>query len=103
LTSLPADAESAADGHAFCRIVSGRPGPDGGQPQHAAPFEVAITPYAAIDISGGLACDVAKAAVGVVHAAAERGEAFAAITAFGFVARKLGTPAACQPGEHGPR
>ena len=39
--------------------------------------------------SGGLARDVAAAAVGAVHAAAERGEAFAAITVFGFVARKL--------------
>ena len=39
--------------------------------------------------SGGLARDVAAAAVGAVHAAAERGEAFAAVTVFGFVARKL--------------
>jgi hypothetical protein len=41
--------------------------------------------------SGGLARDVAEAAVGAVHAAAERGEAFAAITVFGFIARKLDT------------
>lgn len=40
---------------------------------------------------GGLARDVAGAAVGAVHAAAERGEAFAAITVFGFIARKLDT------------
>ena len=39
--------------------------------------------------SGGLARDVAAAAVGPVHAAVDRGEAFAAITVFGFVARKL--------------
>jgi ubiquinone/menaquinone biosynthesis C-methylase UbiE len=39
--------------------------------------------------SGGLARDVADMAVRVVHEAAERGDAFAAITVFGFVARKL--------------
>jgi ubiquinone/menaquinone biosynthesis C-methylase UbiE len=39
--------------------------------------------------SGGLARDVAEAAVRAVQAAAERGEAFAAITVFGFIARKL--------------
>ena len=42
--------------------------------------------------SGGLARDVAAAAVGAVHAAAERGEAFAAITVFGFVARNSRPP-----------
>ena len=36
---------------------------------------------------GGLARDVAQAAVGAVHAAGQRGEAFAAITVFGFIAR----------------
>ena len=41
--------------------------------------------------SGGLARDVAQVAVGAVHAAAQRGEAFAAITVFGFIARKLDT------------
>jgi ubiquinone/menaquinone biosynthesis C-methylase UbiE len=41
--------------------------------------------------SGSLAREVAEAAVGAVHAAAERGEAFAAITVFGFIARKLDT------------
>jgi SAM-dependent methyltransferase len=39
--------------------------------------------------SGGLARDVAEAAVRAVQAAGERGEAFAAITVFGFIARKL--------------
>ena len=39
--------------------------------------------------SGGLTRDVADAAVRAVHDAAERGLAFAAITVFGFVARKL--------------
>jgi hypothetical protein len=39
--------------------------------------------------SGGLARDVAEAAVRIVHEAAERGEALAAITVFGFVGRKL--------------
>ena len=60
--------------------------------------------------SGGPARDVAEAAVGVVHAAAERGEAFAAITVFGFVARKLGTRHGMPtgrgsqlPSTHGPR
>jgi SAM-dependent methyltransferase len=38
--------------------------------------------------SGGLAREVADAAVRAVHDAAERGLAFAAITVFGFVARK---------------
>ena len=38
--------------------------------------------------SGGLTRDVADAAVRAVHDAAERGLAFAAITVFGFVARK---------------
>jgi ubiquinone/menaquinone biosynthesis C-methylase UbiE len=38
--------------------------------------------------SGGLTRDVADAAVRAVHQAAERGLAFAAITVFGFVARK---------------
>jgi ubiquinone/menaquinone biosynthesis C-methylase UbiE len=38
--------------------------------------------------SGALHRDVAEAAVGLVHSAAERGEAFAAVTVFGFVARK---------------
>lgn len=38
--------------------------------------------------SGELARDVAEAAVRSVHSAAERGEAFAAVTVFGFVARK---------------
>jgi ubiquinone/menaquinone biosynthesis C-methylase UbiE len=38
---------------------------------------------------GDLARDVADAVVSTVHAAAERGDAFAAITVFGFVARKL--------------
>jgi hypothetical protein len=38
--------------------------------------------------SGELARDVAEAAVCSVHSAAERGEAFAALTVFGFVARK---------------
>ena len=38
---------------------------------------------------GDLARDVAEAVVRTVHAAAERGDAFAAITVFGFVARKL--------------
>jgi ubiquinone/menaquinone biosynthesis C-methylase UbiE len=37
---------------------------------------------------GDLARDVAEAVVRTVHAAAERGDAFAAITVFGFVARK---------------
>jgi ubiquinone/menaquinone biosynthesis C-methylase UbiE len=41
--------------------------------------------------SGSLAREVAEAAVAAVHAAAERGEAFAAITVFGFIARKLDT------------
>jgi ubiquinone/menaquinone biosynthesis C-methylase UbiE len=40
--------------------------------------------------SGHLSRDVAEAVVRTVHAAAERGDAFAAITVFGFVARKLG-------------
>jgi ubiquinone/menaquinone biosynthesis C-methylase UbiE len=39
--------------------------------------------------SGRLARDVAEAVVRRVHAAAERGDAFAAITVFGFVARRL--------------
>jgi ubiquinone/menaquinone biosynthesis C-methylase UbiE len=39
--------------------------------------------------SGQIARDVAEAAVQTVHAAAERGDAFAAITVFGFVARKF--------------
>jgi hypothetical protein len=39
--------------------------------------------------SGGLTREVADAAVRAVHDAAERGLAFAAITVFGFVARKL--------------
>jgi ubiquinone/menaquinone biosynthesis C-methylase UbiE len=39
--------------------------------------------------SGRLARDVAEAAVSAVHEAANRGAAFAAITVFGFVARKL--------------
>jgi ubiquinone/menaquinone biosynthesis C-methylase UbiE len=39
--------------------------------------------------SGRLARDIAEAAVGTVHEAANRGDAFAAITVFGFVARKL--------------
>jgi hypothetical protein len=46
----------------------------------------------------------------VVHAAAEHGEAFAAITVFGFVARKLGTRrnmttgrGSQLPSTHGPR
>jgi ubiquinone/menaquinone biosynthesis C-methylase UbiE len=39
--------------------------------------------------SGRLARDVAEAAVSAVHEAANRGDAFAAITVFGFVARKL--------------
>jgi SAM-dependent methyltransferase len=39
--------------------------------------------------SGGLARDVAEAAVRTVHEAAERGEALAAMTVFGFVGRKL--------------
>jgi SAM-dependent methyltransferase len=39
--------------------------------------------------SGGLARDVAEAAVRTVHEAAERDDAFAAITVFGFVGRKL--------------
>jgi ubiquinone/menaquinone biosynthesis C-methylase UbiE len=38
---------------------------------------------------GDLTRDVAEAVVRTVHAAAERGDAFAAITVFGFVARKL--------------
>jgi hypothetical protein len=38
--------------------------------------------------SGGLIREVADAAVPAVHDAAERGLAFAAITVFGFVARK---------------
>jgi SAM-dependent methyltransferase len=38
--------------------------------------------------SGGLARDVADAAVRAVHEAAERGHAFVAITVFGFVVRK---------------
>ena len=38
---------------------------------------------------GDLGRDVADAVVSTVHAAAERGDAFAAITVFGFVARKL--------------
>ena len=38
---------------------------------------------------GDLARDVAEAVVRTVHAAAARGDAFAAITVFGFVARKL--------------
>lgn len=38
--------------------------------------------------SGGLTREVADAAVRAVHDAAERGLAFAAITVFGFVARK---------------
>ena len=38
--------------------------------------------------SGELARDVAEAAVRIVHSAAERGEAFAAVTVFGFVACK---------------
>jgi ubiquinone/menaquinone biosynthesis C-methylase UbiE len=40
--------------------------------------------------SGHLARDIAEAAVRAVHEAAERGDAFAAITVFGFVARKGG-------------
>lgn len=46
---------------------------------------------AAVDAieSGQIARDVAEDAVRTVHAAAERGDAFAAITVFGFVARKL--------------
>ena len=39
--------------------------------------------------SGRLARDVAEAAVSAVHEAVNRGDAFAAITVFGFVARKL--------------
>jgi len=39
--------------------------------------------------SGGLTREVADAAVRAIHDAAERGLAFAAITVFGFVARKL--------------
>ena len=39
--------------------------------------------------SGELARDVAEDAVRAVSGAAERGEAFAAVTVFGFVARKL--------------
>src|SRR5215217_2511420 len=39
--------------------------------------------------SGRLARDVAEAAVSEVHEAANRGDAFAAITVFGFVARKF--------------
>ena len=39
--------------------------------------------------SGGLARDVADATVRAVHEAAEQGDAFAAVTVFGFVARKL--------------
>jgi ubiquinone/menaquinone biosynthesis C-methylase UbiE len=39
--------------------------------------------------SGRIARDVAEAAVSAVHEAANRGDAFAAITVFGFVARKL--------------
>jgi ubiquinone/menaquinone biosynthesis C-methylase UbiE len=39
--------------------------------------------------SGELARDVAEAVVRTVHAAAERGDAFAAITVFSYVARKL--------------
>jgi hypothetical protein len=39
--------------------------------------------------SGQIARDVAEAAVQTVHAAAERGDSFAAITVFGFVARKF--------------
>ena len=38
--------------------------------------------------SGYLTRDIAEAAVRTVHDAASRGEAFAAITVFGFVARK---------------
>jgi ubiquinone/menaquinone biosynthesis C-methylase UbiE len=38
--------------------------------------------------SGYLSRDIAEAAVGIVHEAARRGDAFAAITVFGFVARK---------------
>ena len=41
--------------------------------------------------SGRLARDVAETVVGTVQAAAVRGDAFAAITVFGFVARKLDT------------
>ncbi len=68
-----------------------------------------LDPDVAVE-SGGPARDVAEAAVGVVHAAAERGEAFAAITVFGFVARKLGTRHGMPtgrgsqlPSTHGPR
>jgi ubiquinone/menaquinone biosynthesis C-methylase UbiE len=39
--------------------------------------------------SGHLSRDIAEAAVHTVHTAANRGDAFAAITVFGFVARKL--------------
>ena len=39
--------------------------------------------------SGQIAREVAEAAVKTVHDAAERGDAFAAITVFGFLARKL--------------
>jgi ubiquinone/menaquinone biosynthesis C-methylase UbiE len=45
--------------------------------------------------SGELARDVAEAVVRTVHAAAERGDAFAAITVFGFVARKLDARGRC--------
>jgi hypothetical protein len=39
-----------------------------------------------------IARDVAEGAVRTVHEAANRGDAFAAITVFGFVACKLGAP-----------
>ncbi|HEY6683972.1 MAG TPA: methyltransferase domain-containing protein [Propionibacteriaceae bacterium] len=50
-----------------------------------------VLPRAAEDAVefGDLARDVAEAVVRTVHAAAECGDAFAAITVFGFVARKL--------------
>ena len=49
---------------------------------------------------GDLARDVAESVVRTVHAAAERGDAFAVITVFGFVARKLDAP---EVGEAPPR
>ena len=51
--------------------------------------------------SEGLARDIADAAVRAVRAAAERGEAFAAITVFGFIARKLDTPRGMPTGAFG--
>jgi ubiquinone/menaquinone biosynthesis C-methylase UbiE len=55
-------------------------------------LQTQVLPRAARDAieSGRLAPDIAEAAVRTVHEAANRGDAFAAITVFGFVARKLG-------------